>query len=117
MPEGVKFVGIGIAKDEEFELLDGKIFKGPRPTSTAQMLVQPADGYLFQPQELFDIRKFEMVPGPANQFMAVAKVDPSTATITVTAKFAVANKFERDTVTGTLAKLKGLPGFVSMEGA
>lgn len=114
MPEGVQFVGIGIAKDNEFELLDGKLFKGPRATSTAQVLVQPAPGFLFQPQEFFDIREFKMKPGPANQFMVVAKVNPEPTNLTVTAKFAVSNQFERDTVVDIVGKLKALPGFVSL---
>ena len=45
LPEGVEIAKIGRAGQDDFELIEGKLFKGPR--SSSQVIVRPAPGYEF----------------------------------------------------------------------
>jgi hypothetical protein len=49
LPEGVVIVGLRTARQGDFEFLGKQIVKGI-PRSSVQMIVRPAEGYMFKPQ-------------------------------------------------------------------
>lgn len=114
MPEGIDLVRIGVAGDEDFELVGTFIYKGTRPGAASGVIVRPAKGFTFQPLQSFDIKAFKLVDGPPNTFMVVKQMEIPTM-ITATVKVAVANSFEQKIVENTLDALKGLPGFLSLD--
>lgn len=107
-PDGLKFIRFGAAKEDEFELLGGKIIKGVRPNAASGVIVEPAEGYTFQPSRWFDIRIYEFVDGNPNEFTAVKATEPTT--IKVEGTYVVTNVDDAKTVRDALAKLTNLPG-------
>lgn len=113
--EGVEAYRMGTAKDDEFELVGDRIYKGERPGAASGLIVRPAKGWTFQPAQSFDIREFKLVDGPPGSYMPVKQEDPIT--ITATLKVQVTNSFDQGIVDSVLKALEGLPGFVSIERA
>jgi len=113
LPEGIEAYDLGVAKEDEFELVGSTIYKGVRPGAASGLLVRPAKGYSFQPAQIADIRNFTLVPGPEGTYMVVKQEEPTV--ITVTLKVQVTNSFDEGVVSGVLKALEGLPGFVSLE--
>lgn len=114
LPEGVELLRFGVAGDDDFELMGSLILKGARPGAASGVLVRPAEGFTFQPSQIFDIREFKMVDGPKGTFMPVKQME-APLMITATVKLALTNSFEQKIVDDALAALKGLPGFLSLD--
>lgn len=114
LPEGVEFLELGVAGDNDFELVGDLIFKGRRPNAASGVLVKPADGYTFQPSMKADIRNFVLVRGPENSFMPVKQM-AQALTVEATATFAFTNESDKDIAMAAIAELKGLPGFVGIK--
>lgn len=112
LPEGLEFVEIGIAGDNDFELVDGIIHKGKRDLAASGVLVKPAAGWTFQPAARADVRTFTLVPGPPDTYMTVKGIE--TETIKATLIVAVTNQIDKDIALGCIEQLKKLPGFVSL---
>ncbi len=110
----MELVKIGVAGEEDFELVGSLLLKGARPGAASGVIVKPAEGYSFQPAMRADITSLELRPGMAGTYMAV-KQNPAPIEITATIKFSVANTFDQKVVEDTLAALKGLPGFISLD--
>lgn len=106
LPEGVELVKIGVATKDDYEIVGGRILKGPRPLAASGVIVKPAEGYIFV-EKKFDIKTYE------TQYAAVKQIDPATVKETLT--FTVDNQGDLDAVNAGLAHLKTLPGFVSSE--
>lgn len=115
LPEGIEAYRFGTAKEDEFELVGGIIFKGERPGAASGVIVRPAKGFTFQPLKIADIRSFTVVDGAPGTYMVVKQEEAKT--ITATLKVSVSNSFDQSTIDGVLEALKGLPGFVSLERA
>ena len=101
LPEGVDLVRIGIAADEDYEIVGGKIFKGPRAGAASGVIVQPAQGYMFHA----DIRDLSYFP--------VKIIPPETVKATVT--FTYSNSYDQEGVEKALKFLESIPGFVGIE--
>lgn len=106
LSEGVEFVKFGLAGDEDFEIVDGIIYKGKRQGAASGVLVKPAPGYVFRPLKTFDIRNYVLVDGLPNQFMAVQQFPPLE--MNVQTKFTVNNSFDRDVLVAIQGALNGL---------
>lgn len=114
LPEGVELVRIGLAGDEDFELVGGTIFRGKRAGAASGVIVRPAKGYTFQPLQTWGGITQLWIPGPPNAFM-VAKQLEVPEMITATLKIAVTDASEKKIVEDALEALKSLPGFMSLE--
>ena len=115
MPEGTELVRIGVAGDDDFELVGPLILKGKRAGAASGVIVRPAKDYTFQPAKFFDMKTFQLVDGPKDSYMPV--MQEVSKEITVTLKVSITNSFDEKVLSDTLAALKGLPGFVSLERA
>ncbi len=116
LPEGIDptSVRIGVAGDEDFELVGGIIYKGKRANAASGVLVKPAEGFTFQPLQIWGGIKELWILGPPNTFMPVKQME-TPEMITVTLKLAVTNSSEQKVIDDTLSALKGLPGFLSLD--
>jgi hypothetical protein len=101
LPEGVSLVRIGVAGPEDFEIVGGIIYRGPRIGAASGVIVQPAKGWTFR----CDIKDMTYFP--------VKAIDPTTIKSTLT--FVVTNSFDQANVHAAIEKLKSLTGFVSEE--
>lgn len=122
LPEGVAFVRIGTPGEDDYYMVnepDGQgghemrivqgqraaDFASPTPHLTlppnAAVIVKAADGWKFRAS----IRSMSLWP---------VKVIKPPAEIVATAKFSVADEFDRDKVNKGLDNLKTLPGFVGI---
>jgi hypothetical protein len=104
LPEGIDVVRIGIAKVEEFEIInqiDGsvRIVKGRREGTNTQVIVKPADGFAFA----FDIRTLSY---------NIVKLLTQPREITATLKFSVMTEEDTKLVEDALDRLRQLPGYV-----
>ncbi len=111
LPEGVEFVRIGVAGDQDFEMVGPVMRKGKRSGAAAGVLVRPAEGYSFQPARVFDINSYTFKDGPEGTYMAV-KQFPQPLPIKCSVSFAITNEFDRQIVADVLTKLQALPGYV-----
>lgn len=109
LPEGVEFVGINLAGDDDFSFVNGEIRKGKRPGAASDIIVKPAEGYAFQPARTFDIREYRFVDGPPGVYTPVRM---SNIELRVSAKFVVDNDQDAAMLRELFGKLNALPGYV-----
>lgn len=100
-PEGVEIIRIGIAKPDEFELIDGHIEAGTREGSTSQVIVRPAPGWAFK----FSIAAYALIP---------VKMLPAPIEVTYTVKFKVDCEQDAAGVDKFMEKLKECPNLWSL---
>jgi len=111
LPEGVELVQIGVAKADDFELINEvdpktgvsvtRIYQGMRPGAASGVIVKAADGWSFR----CDPKTMSFFP--VKNFPALS--------ITATASFSVTNSFDQDAVKSALEKLKQVPGFQDLK--
>lgn len=106
LPEGVDWIKFGAAGPDDFQLVrqhDGSIVisKGPRVGEATGVIVEPSAGYSFR----CDIKTLAYFP---------VKELKEPVTIKAEVVFTVDNEFDQQTVEQELARLKSMPGFVSL---
>jgi hypothetical protein len=106
LPAGVELVRIGLAEENDYEIVGNAIYKGPRQLAASGVIVKPADGYTFEKSK-FDMNSY------SDTYIVTKIIDPTTVKQTVT--FTVANQADLDAVHSALEALKKLNGFVSAE--
>lgn len=112
LPVGLQFAGSFLpAGEDDFELLDGHIYKGKRAGAAAAVRVIPAEGYEFVRLRGRKVQVSGLVGfDPRDEYVA-AKIIPAE-TIELSAKFHVTNEMDKKTVESAIEQVvKNLPGY------
>lgn len=101
LPEGVEVVRIGLAGEDDYELVGDKISKGRRMGAASGVIVKPLEGYSFR----FNILDLN--------YIAVKTFAPLN--IKATASFTVTDSYDKQTVDSYLKRISDIPGFVDLK--
>lgn len=95
-------VRIGIAGDDEYELIGDEIHKGKRNDSMSQLIVKPAPGYEIK----FDIIAYKII---------VVKVIAEPVEVSYLVKFKFKTEQDKSATESVLGNMAQWPGYVSLE--